>query len=42
VTGCCEKGNESSVPIKYGKCLEWLRNCQLLDEGCAACCELDR
>jgi hypothetical protein len=37
VVGCWEYGNEPSGVIKYGECLDWLRNCQLLKKSCSSC-----
>jgi len=35
--GTCEPGNESTVSIKCGAFLDWLRNGQLLKEVSAPC-----
>jgi len=36
VEGACDCGNEPSVSIKFGEFLDWLGNCQILKEDCAA------
>ena len=42
MVGCWEYGNEPSGVIKYGECLDWLRNCQLLKKSCASCSSVSR
>lgn len=42
MVGRWEYGNEPSGVIKYGECLDWLRNCQLLKNSCASCSSVSR